>query len=148
MKKSKELKAIEKALLSYYKKHNGDVIINVTLCAFDSVNNVIDDQMWITGHRDTLLVSNELNRKEIKKMYPKPQVEDKGKKIIVEHYPESMMFYVKNKLPKFKFNCPVRNKILHYQMNKEKVTANHDYSDYGVDNVEIIKDGEVWHIGS
>lgn len=69
--------------------------------------------------------------------------------IIVEHYPANMTFKVIKELPEFTFNCPVRNKILHRQLKKNKVDSPcHLYTDYGVDLIEIFDGGEIWHIGS
>lgn len=71
------------------------------------------------------------------------------KTIIIETYPAPMTFKVKKELPEFTFNCPVRNKILLYQLKKQKVNSPcHGYSEYGVDCITTFDGGEVWEIGS
>jgi hypothetical protein len=71
------------------------------------------------------------------------------KTIIVDTYPATLLFKVRKELPEFKFNCPVRNKILHYQMKKQQVDSPcHLYTDYGVDSIEITPYGEIWQVGS
>lgn len=71
------------------------------------------------------------------------------KTIIIQHYPANMTFKVKKELPEFTFNCPVRNKILLYQLKKQQIDSPcHSYSDYGVDCIEVFDGGEIWEIGS
>ena len=81
------------------------------------------------------------------------------KTIIIQDYPTDMCFKVRKELPEFTFNCPVRNKILHYQLKKQKVDSPcHAYSDYGVEFIEQnnvynevtdkFEDIEYWEIGS
>jgi hypothetical protein len=62
---SKELQNIEDALQAYYDKHNGDVLIHVSVCAFDSESNVIDDYLWMIGSKEMLLTSHECMLNEI-----------------------------------------------------------------------------------
>jgi len=71
MKKSKELKMLEKALEAYYEKHGGNVIVNVSVCAFDENDNVIDDYLWLAGDMETLLTNNECMSDVIKNDYNK-----------------------------------------------------------------------------
>tara|TARA_R110000822_G_scaffold174091_1_gene313724 strand:+ start:616 stop:843 length:228 start_codon:yes stop_codon:yes gene_type:complete len=66
MKISKELKAINKALNDYYNKHEGNVVISVSVSAFDKECEVIDDQIWLMGDTEILLIDNESVRNEIK----------------------------------------------------------------------------------
>ena len=68
MKISKELKAINKALNAYYKKHEGNVVISVSISAFDKECEVIDDQIWLMGDKEILLIDNDCIRNEIKDM--------------------------------------------------------------------------------
>jgi hypothetical protein len=63
--KSKEVQAIEDALNSYIEKHGGDCVINVSVCGFDSEYDVIDDQIWLYGDNDLLLISNESMKENI-----------------------------------------------------------------------------------
>ena len=63
--KSKELQAIEAALSAYIKKHGGDCVINVSVHAFDKDSEVVDDQLWLYGDKDLLLIDNEEMKKEI-----------------------------------------------------------------------------------
>ena len=71
------------------------------------------------------------------------------KTIIIQHYPANMTFKVMKELPEFTFNCPVRNKILLYQLKKQQIDSPcHSYSDYGVDCIEVFDGGEIWEIGS
>lgn len=56
---SKELQDIEFALQQYSQKHGGDVIITVSVCAFDDDNQVVDDYMWFQGDQDCMKVSIE-----------------------------------------------------------------------------------------
>jgi len=66
---SKEMWDIINALDRYSKKHNDDVIVSVSLCAFEGKDcKVVDDRLIIYGDKKTLLVDNAETRKEIKKM--------------------------------------------------------------------------------
>ena len=71
------------------------------------------------------------------------------KTIIINHYPTTMTFNVRQTLPEFTFNCPVRNKILHRRLRRKKVDSpSHSYTDYGVDCITVFDGGEIWEIGS
>ena len=81
------------------------------------------------------------------------------KTIFIDDYPTNMCFDVRKELPEFTGDCPVRNKILHYQLKKQNVDSPcHAYSDYVVECVEQMnayneladkyEDIEVWVIGS
>lgn len=59
MKYSKELEAIEAALVAYYAKHGGDCTITCSVNAFDENVDVVDEMMWIVGYQPTLKVDNE-----------------------------------------------------------------------------------------
>jgi hypothetical protein len=65
---SKELQQIDDALNAYYEKHNGDVVISVSVSAFDKQSNVIDDYLWLSGDKEVLLVNNECMIEEIKNL--------------------------------------------------------------------------------
>jgi hypothetical protein len=65
---SKELQQIDDALNAYYEKHNGDVVISVSVGGFDKQSNVIDDYLWLCGDREVLLVNNECMIQEIKNL--------------------------------------------------------------------------------
>jgi len=62
---SKELLQIEDALNAYYAKHEGDVIISVSVWGFDQQSNAIDDYLWLAGDKEVLLVNNECMMEEI-----------------------------------------------------------------------------------
>jgi hypothetical protein len=64
--KSKEVQAIEDSLNAYIEKHNGECVINVCICAFDSESDVIDDQIWLHGESGLLLINNEGMERKIK----------------------------------------------------------------------------------
>lgn len=64
-KQSKEIQAIEAALMAYITKHGGDCTINVSIHAFDEEGDVVDDQLWLYGDKDLLLIDNEEMKKEI-----------------------------------------------------------------------------------
>lgn len=56
---SKELKAINKALTNYYKKHGGNCAITCSVFGFDENTEVVDDMFWIVGYNPCLKVDNE-----------------------------------------------------------------------------------------
>jgi len=69
MKVSKEIKAIEKALQAYYKKHGGNVCITASIVAFNDEADVIDDQLWLVGDKPVMetqleCLTDELNNME------------------------------------------------------------------------------------
>lgn len=71
------------------------------------------------------------------------------KTIQINHYPATFSFKVRKDLPEFQFNCPVRNKILLYQLKKQRIDSPcHSYEDYGVDIVIPTETGEIWELGS
>jgi len=70
-------------------------------------------------------------------------------KIIIENYPNDFSFEVTEKLPKFKFLCPVRTRIVQQQIEEQKIDIPyHDVSDYGVESIIPFEGGEVWELGT
>lgn len=67
--KTKELQDIDNALQAYYNKHKGNVVINVSVFAFDDNNDVVDDHLWLVGDKDILLTNNECMVDEIKEIF-------------------------------------------------------------------------------
>jgi len=67
-KQSKEIKRIEKAVSDYISKHGGNCIVNFSISAFNEDGDVIDDQLWLFGDKDILLVDNECMGKAIEEM--------------------------------------------------------------------------------
>jgi hypothetical protein len=68
-KQTKEMKKIEKAVADFIKKHDGNCIVNFTMCAFNEDGDVYEDQMWLHGLREVLLISNEGMKEEIEKNF-------------------------------------------------------------------------------
>ena len=58
-KDSKELKAINKALVAYYEKHGGNCVINCSVFGFDEDTQVVDDMMWIVGYAPCVKIDHE-----------------------------------------------------------------------------------------
>jgi hypothetical protein len=70
-------------------------------------------------------------------------------KIEVIAYPTSFEFETKATFPKFDYGCDVRCKELVKAMSELDVnSSSHQYEDYIVEQVEVTKDGERWHLGS
>jgi hypothetical protein len=71
------------------------------------------------------------------------------KQILILDYPFNMTFQVRKELPEFDDYCEVRQKILLYQLRKQKIYSPcHLYTDYVVEAVVPMKDSEIWIIGS
>ena len=71
------------------------------------------------------------------------------KLIIVANYPDTFSFYTEEELPRFKFDCPIRTKLLRKQLEEQKIECPyHRYEDYNVEIMERFKSGEVWFVGS
>ena len=71
------------------------------------------------------------------------------KLIIIVNYPDTFSFYIDEELPRFKFDCPVRTKLLREQLEKQQIECPyHRYEDYNVEIMERFKSGEVWFVGS
>lgn len=56
---TKEIQAIDDALRAYYEKHNGNVVINASILAFNKDNEVIDghERLWQIGEHLTQLTN-------------------------------------------------------------------------------------------
>ena len=67
-KQSKEIKKLEKAIQAYINKHKGNCVVSVSVSAFDKDSDVIDDQLWLFGNKETLKVDNECMLEEIEKI--------------------------------------------------------------------------------
>lgn len=60
-----------------------------------------------------------------------------------------LTFQVRTKLPKFKYGCDARTRLVHRHFKRKKVPSPmHDYRDYLVESVEVYDSGEIWHLGS
>ena len=66
---TKEFLQIEDALNAYYAKYNGNIIINVSVCAFDKQGEVINDNVWLWGVKENLLMNNEDMLEKIQKYH-------------------------------------------------------------------------------
>jgi len=65
---SKEMRAIIKAINGYQKKHKGNVCIHASFVAFEGDEaDVVDDRIFMIGDEETLLISLDDMRNEIKK---------------------------------------------------------------------------------
>ena len=70
-------------------------------------------------------------------------------KIIVTDYPATFSFETEEKLPKFKFDCPVRTKIVQQQIIEQKIESPyHEPEHYMVENIIPFEGGEIWELGS
>jgi ubiquinone biosynthesis protein UbiJ len=67
-KQSKEIKQIQKAVAAYIAKHEGNCIINFSMAAFNEENDVIEDQLWLFGDKETLKTNNECMLEEIENL--------------------------------------------------------------------------------
>lgn len=74
-KKTNEIKRIEKAVQDYINKHNGNCVVNFSISAFNEDGDVIEDQLWLFGEKDILLVDNECMLEEILKLDEKDLVD-------------------------------------------------------------------------
>jgi hypothetical protein len=69
--------------------------------------------------------------------------------ITVVAYPDTFSFVTRQSLPEFKWNCPVRNKILLKQLRKLNVDSPcHLWTDYGVEEIVKKYGQEFWYLGS
>ena len=137
MKVSKEIKAIEKALQAYYKKHGGNVCITASVVAFNEEHDVIDDQLWLVGAKEMLETQVECLVEEV----------NKTKTIFID-YPTMFHFNTDKDFS----NNQERTEYLHEVLKNNKVNSPcHAYTDYVVEAIEPIgKKGEreYWAIGS
>jgi hypothetical protein len=67
-KQSKEIKRIENAVNDYIVKHGGNCIVNFSISAFNEEGDVIDDQLWLWGDKEILMIDNECMSKAIEEM--------------------------------------------------------------------------------
>lgn len=74
-KQTKEIKRIEKAVNDYIIKHGGNCIVNFSISAFNEDGNVIEDQLWLFGDKETLMIDNECMLEEILKLEEKDLVD-------------------------------------------------------------------------
>jgi hypothetical protein len=82
----------------------------------------------------------------------------KKSQLITIDYPIDLTLRTKKKLPKFKYGCPVRTKILHVflwnkiknKKYKQKINECHAISEYLVESVVKNKQGDeiFWIVGS
>ena len=71
------------------------------------------------------------------------------KLIIVTDYPSTFSFHTEEKLPKFKFDCPIRTKIVQQQIIEQKIeTPYHEANHYNVEEVILFEGGEIWELGT
>jgi hypothetical protein len=73
-KQTKEIKRIEKAVNDYIIKHGGNCIVNFSIAAFNEDGDVIEDQLWLFGEKETLMIDNECMLEEILKLDEKDLV--------------------------------------------------------------------------
>jgi len=73
-------------------------------------------------------------------------------KVKIEGYPCTFTFYSPKKFKKFNKKSDYddeRQSFLITKMKKNKLPTNgHNYDDFVIENIEIIEDGEIWHLGS
>jgi len=65
---SKEIKRIEKAVDAYISKHGGNCIVNFSISAFNEEGDCIDDQLWLWGDKEILMIDNECMGKAIEEL--------------------------------------------------------------------------------
>jgi hypothetical protein len=65
---SKEIKRIENAVQDYISKHGGNCIVNISISAFNKEGDVIDDQLWLWGDKEILMIDNECMGKAIEEL--------------------------------------------------------------------------------
>jgi hypothetical protein len=71
------------------------------------------------------------------------------KLIIVTDYPSTFSFHTKEKLPRFKFDCPVRTRIIQEELVKQKIeTPYHEPNHYMVEEITRFEGGEIWGLGT
>ena len=56
---SKELKAINDALLAFSKKHGGNVVVMCSVFGFNDECDVVEDSFWMCGNEDSLILQTE-----------------------------------------------------------------------------------------
>jgi hypothetical protein len=71
------------------------------------------------------------------------------KRVIVVGYPDTFSFETEMEFPKFKYGCETRTSLLHLELEKNKISLPcHYYTDYIVEQIEVISEIELWHLGS
>ena len=69
--------------------------------------------------------------------------------IKIYNYPDTFEIKTNVELPKYKYGCKQRKKILLSNLEEQKIhSPNHSYEDYIIEEVETYKKYEVWHLGS
>lgn len=69
--------------------------------------------------------------------------------ITVVDYPDTFSFVTRQELPEFKFDCPVRTKILHKKLRELDIDSPcHAWTDYRVEQVVKKYGQEFWYLGS
>lgn len=69
--------------------------------------------------------------------------------ITIISYPTTFTFTTTEKLPPFKYACPVRKTILVEAMIAKKISSPcHAYTDYDVAMINISGNNEIWHLDS
>lgn len=63
-------------------------------------------------------------------------------------YPLHINFETRAKLPRFKYGCPVRTKLLHKALEGCLYSAPHEDKNFIVEKVEKREGREIWHVGS
>ena len=51
---SKEIKAINDALLAFNRKHGGNVVIMCSVFGFNDESDVVEDSYWMCGNKNSL----------------------------------------------------------------------------------------------
>lgn len=69
-------------------------------------------------------------------------------KIVIKDYPCDCEFKTNVTLPKFEYGCKVRTELVQKHLKTVKYSAPHAPEDFRVEKVEVIPDGEEWHLGS
>lgn len=59
MKESKEIKAINDALLAFNRKHGNNVLITCSVVGFNNEFDVVEDCFWLCGNEEGLIAQNE-----------------------------------------------------------------------------------------
>ena len=70
-------------------------------------------------------------------------------RIIINEYPCTFSFDTEENLPKFKYGCRTRTKIVRQQIIRQQIeTPFHEPSDYCVEEIFPFNGGEIWELGS
>lgn len=69
-------------------------------------------------------------------------------KIQINDYPCTFSFNIDNCLPKFKYGCKIRTKLVRMLLKYQYYAVHHTPDDFIVEDVIKIKDGEIWILGS